>query len=146
MENQVTRNTKRSLSTRLPKFLENLIKKFQISLKNLVSYTENMDVFHGFAIHTRYLARYIVHVNFIKISPMKHHVRVNSKNGLFFKTFLVFSQYFLTLFGESGSARIQAKHISCNQYCVRILTIQSLQSSSCNFFLSLFCTIHPGCL
>ena len=40
------------------------------------------------------LARYIVHVNFIKISPMKYHVRVNPKSGMFFKTFLICSQYF----------------------------------------------------
>ena len=39
----------------VPDFFENFILKIQISLKNLVSYTENMDVFHGFAIRTRYL-------------------------------------------------------------------------------------------
>ena len=43
------------LITRLPKFFENLIQKFQISLKNFVSYTEKMDVFHGFEIRTKYL-------------------------------------------------------------------------------------------
>ena len=47
-----------------------------------------MDVFHEFEIRTRYLAKYIVvHVDFIKISPMKYHVRVNPKNGMFLKHF-----------------------------------------------------------
>ena len=30
---------------------------------------------------------YILHVNFIKISPMKYNIRVNSKNGVFLKHF-----------------------------------------------------------
>ena len=50
-----------------------------------------MAVFHGFEIRTRYLARYIVHVNFIKTSPMKYHVCVDPKNGMlsiFLNTFL----------------------------------------------------------
>ena len=46
-----------------------------------------MAVFHGFKIRTRYLGRYIVHVDFIKISPMKYHVRVNPKKGMFLKHF-----------------------------------------------------------
>ena len=46
-----------------------------------------MDVFYGFEIRTRYLGRYIVHVNFIKISPMKYRVRVNPKNVMFLKHF-----------------------------------------------------------
>ena len=60
-----------------------------------------MDIFCGFEIRTRYLPRYIVHVNFIKTSPMKYRVRVNPKNGMFLKTFLVCSQYFNT-FWEVG--------------------------------------------
>ena len=46
-----------------------------------------MDVFHGFEIRARYLGRYILNVNFIKISPMKYRVRVNPKNGMFLKHF-----------------------------------------------------------
>ena len=80
-------NKTKSLDLQLPDFqiiLKIWLKNFKFHLKNLVSYTENMDVFHWFEIRTRYLARYIVRVNFIKISLMKYHERVNPKNGMFF--------------------------------------------------------------
>ena len=45
----------REHSSTIPEFFENFTKFFQISFKTLVSYTENMDVFHGFEIRTRCL-------------------------------------------------------------------------------------------
>ena len=67
-----------------------------------------MDIFHGFVIHTRYLARYIVHVNFMKISPMKYHVRVNAKNGMFSKHIW----YALNIFEHFLGSRVVVGQIS----------------------------------
>ena len=69
-----------------------------------------MEVFHEFKIRTRYLARYIVHVNFIKLSPIKYHVHVNPKNGVFLKHFWYALNIFNT-FRKSGSHCVHSYRI-----------------------------------
>ena len=55
--------------------VSNFIKEFGLLYRKYGRFSWVRDMYE--------VPRYVVHVNFIKISPMKYHLRVNPKIGMF---------------------------------------------------------------
>ena len=75
--------------------ISNCIKEFGLLYRKYGRFSWVQDTYEAH--------RYILHVNFIKISPMKYHVCVNPKNGMFLNQFWYALNIFNTFLGSRVS-------------------------------------------